>query len=162
MRTLVVIGFVVTRPGFDGPNSAEEGTGTCLILVTPDSERTMFTHLGISSQLHPENVDEPILKDNEEQLARSGIKDRHGPAGTAVLFNMSALHTATVRETQQERKTAQVYYGHRDRQYLSNDSLIPPTFWRDHPDPEVRAFYSILNPRTQVFMKSFGPPEPVS
>ena len=62
MRTLVVTGFVVTRPGFDGPNSAEEGTGTCLILVTPDSERTMFTHLGISSQLHPENVDETIVK----------------------------------------------------------------------------------------------------
>ncbi len=49
--------------GFPGPDGQTNGTGTCLILVTPDSERTMFTHLGISSQLHPENVDESIIRD---------------------------------------------------------------------------------------------------
>ncbi|CAI2717366.1 adenosine kinase [Nitrospina watsonii] len=48
--------------GFPGPDSADTGTGTCLILVTPDSERTMLTHLGISTGLHPENVDETIVK----------------------------------------------------------------------------------------------------
>ncbi|MCF8719725.1 adenosine kinase [Nitrospina gracilis] len=48
--------------GFPGPDAADTGTGTCLILVTPDSERTMLTHLGISSELHPDNVDETIVK----------------------------------------------------------------------------------------------------
>jgi hypothetical protein len=48
--------------GFPGPDAADDGTGTCLILVTPDSERTMLTHLGISTELHPENVDETIVK----------------------------------------------------------------------------------------------------
>jgi hypothetical protein len=23
--------------------------------------------------------------------------------------------------------------------------------WRDHPDPETRAFYSVLNPRSETF-----------
>ena len=48
--------------GFAGPGSEEEGTGTCLILITPDTERTMLTHLGVSSVLHPDNVDETIVK----------------------------------------------------------------------------------------------------
>lgn len=48
--------------GFPGPDAAPEGTGTCLILVTPDSERTMLTHLGISTELQAENVDETIVK----------------------------------------------------------------------------------------------------
>ncbi len=48
--------------GFPGPDAATGGTGTCVILVTPDSERTMFTHLGISSELHSGNVDEAIIQ----------------------------------------------------------------------------------------------------
>ncbi len=48
--------------GFPGPGSEQEGTGTCVILVTPDCERTMFTHLGVSSALHPDNVDDTIVQ----------------------------------------------------------------------------------------------------
>lgn len=48
--------------GFPGPDSPEEGTGTSVILITPDAQRTMVTHLGISIDLHSENVDETILK----------------------------------------------------------------------------------------------------
>ena len=51
--------------GFPGPDTKTEGTGTCLILITPDSERTMLTHLGISSELHPENVDETIIRESK-------------------------------------------------------------------------------------------------
>ena len=60
------------------------------------------------------------------------------------LCNFSVLHTATVHVTRKERKTAQIYYGHRDRPFMVNDSLIPVDFWRDHSDVEVRAFYGIL------------------
>ncbi|MFQ5443743.1 MAG: adenosine kinase, partial [Nitrospinales bacterium] len=35
------------------------------ILVTPDSERTMLTHLGISSSIHRDNVDETIVKNSK-------------------------------------------------------------------------------------------------
>ena len=50
--------------GFSGPGADVEGTGTCVILITPDTERTMLTNLGVSSSLHPENVDETIVKNS--------------------------------------------------------------------------------------------------
>ena len=40
-------------------------TGTCLILVTPDSERTMCTFLGIAGKINDHDVDEKILKKSE-------------------------------------------------------------------------------------------------
>lgn len=106
--------------------------------------------------LSPESIHEPILKDNEAQIQRGNISDIHGPAGTVCLFNVSVLHTATTRPTQTDRKTLQIYYGHRDRKYLANDSVIPPIFWRDHTDPEVRAFYGNLNEVTKVYARAFG------
>lgn len=50
--------------GFPGPGAETEGTGSCVIMVTPDTERTMHTHLGISSALHPDNVDPSIVKNS--------------------------------------------------------------------------------------------------
>ena len=52
----------VCKVGFPGTGSEMQGTGTCVVLVTPDAERTMLTHLGISSSLHPDNVDETIVR----------------------------------------------------------------------------------------------------
>ncbi len=51
--------------GFPGTDSVTKGTGTCVILITPDSERTMLTHLGISSKLHSDNVDETIVRNSK-------------------------------------------------------------------------------------------------
>ncbi len=48
--------------GFPGPDAEQSGTGTCLVLITPDAERTMLTHLGVSSTLHPDNVDSTIVR----------------------------------------------------------------------------------------------------
>lgn len=104
----------------------------------------------------PESVDDPVLGDNQAQLSRGGIYDLHGPAGTCALFNVAVLHTATTRPTASERKTVQIYFGHRSRAPLSNDSGIPATLWRDHPDAETRAFYGVLNKRTQLYMTAFG------
>ena len=33
-------------------------TGTCVVLITPDAQRTMLTHLGVSSSLGPEDISE--------------------------------------------------------------------------------------------------------
>ena len=106
--------------------------------------------------LSPESIHEPIFKDNEEQLKRGGITDILGPAGTVCLFNVAVLHTATTRHTQADRKTLQIYYGHQDHKYLANDSVIPPMFWRDHQDPEVRAFYGNLNEVSNIYNRAFG------
>jgi sugar/nucleoside kinase (ribokinase family) len=40
-------------------------TGTCLILITPDSERTMCTFLGIAGKINDNDIDEQIVKNAE-------------------------------------------------------------------------------------------------
>jgi len=40
-------------------------TGTCLILVTPDSERTMCTFLGVAGQINEKDVDDNAVKKSE-------------------------------------------------------------------------------------------------
>ena len=40
-------------------------TGTCLILVTPDSERTMCTFLGIAGKISENDIDDGIIKKSE-------------------------------------------------------------------------------------------------
>lgn len=105
--------------------------------------------------ISPESIHDPIM-DTKSQLERAGIEDLHGVAGTAILFNIAVLHTATVRPTERERKTVQVYYGHNSGEFLSNDSCIPTTLWHTHPDPDVRAFYGMLNPKSHVFATAFG------
>lgn len=39
-------------------------TGKCLVMVTPDAERTMHTFLGVSSELSPYEVNEEAIKDS--------------------------------------------------------------------------------------------------
>ena len=43
-------------------------TGECLVLITPDHERTMYTHLGVSSQLNLEDINQDVIKDSEYLL----------------------------------------------------------------------------------------------
>jgi len=45
---------VAFRPG---SADADLPTGRCIIVVTPDAERTMHTYLGVSSMLHPGDID---------------------------------------------------------------------------------------------------------
>ena len=40
-------------------------TGTCLILITPDSERTMCTFLGISGKITPDDLKDDEIKKSE-------------------------------------------------------------------------------------------------
>jgi sugar/nucleoside kinase (ribokinase family) len=43
----------------------EQPTGTCLILITPDGERTMLTSLGAAALFSPVNIDEDLIKRSE-------------------------------------------------------------------------------------------------
>jgi len=45
--------------------SEEIPTGTCLILITPDSERTMCTFLGIAGKVNDKDIDENAVKSSE-------------------------------------------------------------------------------------------------
>lgn len=40
-------------------------TGACIVLITPDSERTMCTYLGVSSQLSVDDLDENKFKNHK-------------------------------------------------------------------------------------------------
>ena len=40
-------------------------TGTCLILITPDAERTMVTFLGIAGKINQNDIDEKAVKESE-------------------------------------------------------------------------------------------------
>lgn len=44
------------------PPADDGGSGTCVVLITPDAQRTMLTHLGVSATLGPEDIDEEEIK----------------------------------------------------------------------------------------------------
>ena len=51
-------------------------TGTCLSLVTPDSERTMFTHLGTSTELTELDVNLNLLKQSKIAFIEGYLWDK--------------------------------------------------------------------------------------
>jgi fructokinase len=51
-------------------------TGASIIFITPDSERTMCTYLGISSQLSKEDINEDYIKDYEIILLEGYLWDK--------------------------------------------------------------------------------------
>ena len=51
-------------------------TGASLIFITPDSERTMCTYLGISSQLSKEDINEDYIKDYEIIILEGYLWDK--------------------------------------------------------------------------------------
>ena len=50
---------------FYSKKKEELPTGTCLILITPDSERTMCTFLGIAGKVSDKDIDENAVKNSE-------------------------------------------------------------------------------------------------
>ena len=66
------------------PKSVSEGvTGTCMVLVSPDSERTMQTYLGITAELSAEQIDFEPLK-TAEWLYIEGYLSTSATARSAV------------------------------------------------------------------------------
>lgn len=47
------------------PASSREETGRCMVLVTPDGERSMSTYLGVSEHLSPADIDEGQMAEAE-------------------------------------------------------------------------------------------------
>ena len=54
-------------------------TGTCLILVTPDSERTMCTYLGIAGKINENDVNANTVKESEIVLLEGYLWDEGEP-----------------------------------------------------------------------------------
>ena len=54
-------------------------TGTCLILITPDSERTMCTFLGIAGKVSDKDIDENVVKSSELVFLEGYLWDEGEP-----------------------------------------------------------------------------------
>jgi len=54
-------------------------TGTCLILITPDAERTMVTFLGIAGKISEKDIDEKAIKESEMILLEGYLWDEGEP-----------------------------------------------------------------------------------
>ncbi len=59
------------RPATDGPS-----TGRCLIMVTPDAQRTMNTFLGVASELSIEDVDPALIASARTTYLEGYLWDR--------------------------------------------------------------------------------------
>lgn len=64
---------VTFRPGRP---EGEMRTGRCLILVSPDAQRTMNTYLGMSSWLHPGDLDTAVIADAQVTYLEGYLFDR--------------------------------------------------------------------------------------
>lgn len=84
MRTLGV--------SFDTPAMAEgEGTGRCLVLVSPDAERTMATYLGAANALEPSDVDAKLIQSAKVTYLEGYLFDRES-AKEAFVHAAEAAH----------------------------------------------------------------------
>ncbi len=64
---------------FYSKKKEELSTGTCLILITPDSERTMCTFLGIAGKVNENDVDVNAVKNSEIIFLEGYLWDEGDP-----------------------------------------------------------------------------------
>ena len=64
---------------FYSKKKEELPTGTCLILITPDSERTMCTFLGTAGKINEEDVDVEAIKSSEMLFLEGYLWDEGNP-----------------------------------------------------------------------------------
>tara|TARA_Y100000992_G_scaffold223648_1_gene155563 strand:- start:232 stop:1158 length:927 start_codon:yes stop_codon:yes gene_type:complete len=56
-----------------------DDTGTCLILITPDSERTMCTYLGTAGKINENDLDENTIKNSQLTFLEGYLWDEGSP-----------------------------------------------------------------------------------
>ena len=70
-------------------------TGTCLILITPDSERTMCTFLGIAGRIGPDDINKDFIVESELVFLEGYLWDEGAPKAAfdkaLTLANKSAM-----------------------------------------------------------------------
>lgn len=71
-------------------------TGTCVVLITPDSERTMNTCLGATGQFNLNHVDEDIIK-KSKWLYTEGYKLSSEKSAEAVLYAVEIAKKNDIR-----------------------------------------------------------------
>lgn len=78
------------------PSDAGLPTARCLVLVTPDGERTMNTYLGASTELGPEEIDDETIAAAQVTYLEGYLFDR--PEAKAAFHEAAALSRAAGRK----------------------------------------------------------------
>ncbi len=66
-------------------------TGTCLILITPDSERTMCTFLGTAGKINENDINEAIVQQSEITFLEGYLWDKGDPQKA---FNKAIMNSS--------------------------------------------------------------------
>ncbi len=83
------------------PRLEDEPTGTCLVLITPDAERTMRTHLGASALVGEKHVDEEVVGASRWLFIEGYLfsSPEHGPAAVRRAVAIAKEHGRKVAVT---------------------------------------------------------------
>lgn len=65
--------------------NSEQRSGKCVSLISPDGERTLVTHLGAASDLHPEDIDGSIFDSYDCLYIEGYLVQDHGLIRKAVM-----------------------------------------------------------------------------
>ena len=122
---------------------SEGHTGTCLVMITPDAERTMSTHLGVSaeinaSELNPQAISESRLYYMEGYLAASPtglVAALEGRALAKAVGAQTALTLSDVSMIQFCRQGLEAMLGQDLDILFANEDEIKA--WFDNDDLEV-------------------------
>ena len=95
VHDITAAGVVVGRgrPPVAPDPATDTATGRCLVLVTPDGERTMATHLGVASTLGPEDLDEDLVGRAKVVYVEGYLWDL-GPAKAAIRRAVEVAHAS--------------------------------------------------------------------
>jgi sugar/nucleoside kinase (ribokinase family) len=79
----------------DDTNLPEGDTGMCLVMITPDAERTMNTFLGITATLSPEDLDKSAIANSEYIYLEGYLAGSETGLEAAIEAKKTALETNT-------------------------------------------------------------------
>ena len=87
-------------------------TGTCLILITPDSERTMCTFLGTAGKISEKDINEKIVKQSEITFLEGYLWDKGDP--------QKAFNKAIINSQQCAMSLSDLFCVERHKEYFLN------------------------------------------
>ena len=87
-------------------------TGTCLILITPDSERTMCTFLGTAGKISEKDINEKIVKQSEITFLEGYLWDKGDP--------QKAFNKAIINSQQCAMSLSDLFCVERHKEYFVN------------------------------------------
>lgn len=95
VHDITAAGVVVGRgrPAVAPDPATDTATGRCLVLVTPDGERTMATHLGVAATLAPDDLDEELVARAKVVYIEGYLWDL-GPGKAAIRRAVEIAHTS--------------------------------------------------------------------